>query len=281
MQPKPISFIPTDVFKESLTGYEANYFVSYLVNLFGVELTNNLISRYFIGTSKRWDGATTFWQVDLGGEIRTGKIMLYSPSTGKRVKMPFNHIDWVHNGVKLDEFGLKQCLFGEHLLVDRTKPIAIVESEKTAIIASVYLPDFIWLACGQLQGLSEEKCRVLAGRDVVLFPDLKAFEKWQMKAVELSSIATFTVSSYLEHNASEDEKSEGLDIADYLVKYDWQEFVKPQASIIELHRELTTASEEFVRGELSSDEYGSISGRINRDLILLNADLREFIRMGY
>jgi len=56
--------------------------------------------------------------------------MLYSPTTGKRVKEPFNHITWVHKALKQPDFNLKQCLFGEHLLQDKTKPVAIVESEK-------------------------------------------------------------------------------------------------------------------------------------------------------
>ena len=43
--------------------------------------------------------------------------MLYDPTTGKRVKEPFNHISWVHKVIKQPEFELKQCLFGEHLLL--------------------------------------------------------------------------------------------------------------------------------------------------------------------
>jgi hypothetical protein len=50
--------------------------------------------------------------------------------------------------LKLPAFQLSQCLFGEHLLKDTETPVAIVESEKTAIIASCYYPEFIWLACG-------------------------------------------------------------------------------------------------------------------------------------
>lgn len=37
---------------------------------------------------------------------------------------------------------MKQCLFGEHLLLQYpTKPVAIVESEKSALIASHFMPD--------------------------------------------------------------------------------------------------------------------------------------------
>jgi len=45
---------------------------------------------------------------------------------------------------------MKQCLFGEHLLSDTSatmsaKPVAIVESEKTALVAAMFIPDFVWL----------------------------------------------------------------------------------------------------------------------------------------
>lgn len=56
------------------------------------------------------------------------------------------------------EFNLKQCLYGEHLLKDKTKPIAVGESEKTAVIASAYLPQFIWVATSGASELSIEKC---------------------------------------------------------------------------------------------------------------------------
>ncbi len=145
--------------------------------------------------------------------------------TGKRIKKPFNHISWVHTVLKLQNFNLKQCFFGEHLLHEKHKPVAIVESEKTAIIASIYLPNFIWLAVGSLTNLNKEKCNILKGRSVILFPDLNGFEKWSVKAKEFSHIANFIVSDLLERKANNEEKEQGLDLADYLTRYEYKEFV--------------------------------------------------------
>lgn len=232
---KSVSYIPAEILKASLNPevFGLNNFVKYLINLFGVDVTNKLISTYFIATSKHWNGATVFWQIDTKGKIRTGKIMLYNPVTGKRIKEPFNHIHWVHKALKQPEFELKQCLFGEHLLIDKIMPVAVVESEKTAIIASVYLPQFIWLAAGSLTNLNADKCSILEGRTVTLFPDLQGFDKWNSKAKELSHIAKFTVSDLLERKATEAEKKQGFDLADFLIKFDLKAFALPNPEATE------------------------------------------------
>jgi len=154
--------------------------------------------------------------------------MLYSPTTGKRVKYLEPPVYWVHKALKQPEFELRQCLFGEHLLNDKTKPVAIVESEKTAVIASVYLPQFVWVAVGSLTNLNAEKCSILKGRTVTLFPDLNGFEKWSSKVKELSHLAIFTVSDLLERKATEAEKKQGFDLADYLIKFDYKAFALPE-----------------------------------------------------
>lgn len=227
------SFIPFDVFKASLSAHKKNHFVQFLIYHFGVDIASDLVSRYFIGTSKHWEGSTVFWQIDMQGKVRTGKIMLYKPDTGKRVREPFNHITWAHTLLKQPVFELKQCLFGEHLLIDKTMPVAIVESEKTAIIASAYLPGFIWMAAGSLTNLNAEKCSMLQGRAVTLFPDLNGFDKWRSKSEELSHIATFAVSDLLERKATEAERKQGFDLADYLIKYDYKDFATPNVKEIE------------------------------------------------
>lgn len=223
---KPASLIDRTILSKSLSAYEVNNFTNYLLTLFPIEIVEVLISKYLIGTSKNWEGSTVFWQVDTTGNIKGGKIMLYSSATGKRVKQPYNHITWVHSALKFKDYNLKQCLFGAHLLTEDNKatPCAIVESEKSAIIASAYLPDFIWLACGSLSNLTEEKCKDLTGRNVFLFPDLNCFDRWSERAKALSNITQFEVSDLLEKNANEDEKEKGLDLADYLIRFEYQEF---------------------------------------------------------
>ena len=61
---------------------------------------------------------------------------------------------------------------------------------------------------------------------MVLFPDLKGFEKWNTKAKELSTLASFTVSDLLERKATETEKQQGFDLADYLIKFDYRQFIE-------------------------------------------------------
>ncbi len=222
MQSKRAFFIDKSIFKKSLSDYDKNTFIGYLNGLFGEETTNKIIDTYKIGTSKKWEGSTVFWQIDIEGNVRAGKIMQYD-TNGHRIKKPFNRITWVHKVLNIDNYSLKQCLFGEHLIKGNDLPIAVVESEKTACIASIYLPQFIWLACGQLNGLNPEKCESLRGRTVFLFPDLKGFDKWQKKANELQSQlqgTRFLVSDYLERNANPDDLNEGYDLADYLINFD-------------------------------------------------------------
>jgi len=229
---KSVSYIPVDIFKQSLQSYDANHLVTFLIPIFGFAVTNQLIGRYFLGTSKHWQGATVFWQLDQLGKVRTGKVMLYDPSTGKRVKVPSNRITWAHTILNLPDFNLRQCLFGEHLLKDNTKPVAVVESEKTAVIASVYFPQYVWLASSGADGLSKEKCETLNrhGQRVILFPDISkpqngketTFEKWTRIASKY--LLRFSVFNLLELKATEAERKQGLDIADYLVKFDYKDF---------------------------------------------------------
>jgi len=91
------------------------------------------------------------------------------------------------------------------------------------------LPNFIWLAVGSLTNLNIEKCKALAGRKVVLFPDGNGFEKWKAKAAEIQKAmpgTRFDVSDLLERNATETERQSGLDLVDFLIKFDLETFTQ-------------------------------------------------------
>ncbi|MDB4922245.1 DUF6371 domain-containing protein [Mucilaginibacter sp.] len=95
--------------------------------------------------------------------------------------------------------------------------MAIVESEKTAIIVSDYYLNYIWLAAGSLEGLTPGKCRVLQDRTVKLYPDVNDYAKWHVKARYLNNLipaATFIVDETLLHLASPKDLERGVYIAD-------------------------------------------------------------------
>jgi len=226
-KPQP-SFIDMELLKKSLSNYGQNQFAQWLAGVVGEEKAGEAIERYFVGTSK--NGGTCFWQIDLQGKIRAGKIIVYGKDGHRRkdVKPP---VQWVHSVLKLPNFNLSQCLFGEHLLRDTTKMVAIVESEKSAVIASCYLPDYIWLACGGSEGLNQDKCKCMEGRTVILFPDAGCFDKWSAKAKELSKTCTVSVSSLIEENATNEEIKAGFDIVDYLVRFSLSDSTKQKSNM--------------------------------------------------
>lgn len=200
---------------------------AWLYTIFPPDEVQWLIQLYNIGTSKHWNGSTIFWQVDKNNIVRAGKIMAYNPATGRRDKGKFT---WVHKLVDMPDYELKQVLFGLHLL-DENKTIAVVESEKTAVVGSMYFPDLVWMACGGLQGLTVDKVKPLKGCKVVLFPDANGFAAWTNKADELRSLIPglrIAVSDFLEVNCTDQQKKEGLDLCDFLLKTPWAELRKQQ-----------------------------------------------------
>ena len=107
---------------------------------------------------------------------------------------------------------LTQCLFGEHLLAKHPDAkVALVESEKTAVIAAGILPKYIWLATG---GKFQFNARlsVLKGRTIIAFPDVDGYDLWRRKAAEMRELQ-ITVSDLLERVATPEDKKNHIDIA--------------------------------------------------------------------
>ena len=219
-QDQPTSYIDKTLMKRTLSNYSINPLFIFLAGIMGKEETDRIFQLYKVGTSKKWNGATVFWQIDWHGRVRSGKIMLYNSSNGHRVKEPHSYVSWVHSELHLENFNMKQCLFGEHLLPQYpSKPVAIVESEKSALIATHFMPDFIWLATGGIHGcFKEESVKVLKNRSVMLCPDLGAFDAWKAKIPMLVAVCSkVVVSEHLEFVSTEEQRKSGFDIADFLL----------------------------------------------------------------
>jgi len=171
--PLPPSFVPPEIVEKTFFEFRRNPFFLYMVKLFGSEKAYELQEMYNIGTAK--NGGTIFWQQDKDGNFRTGKVFYYD-NKGKRRK---DRPSWfLHR--KIDpEFNLQQVLFGEHLTPDAQR-IALVESEKTAILMSAFHPSITWVAAGGAQMLNLDRLGRLPRLDEV-YPDAGQFDLWRQK----------------------------------------------------------------------------------------------------
>lgn len=205
-QPRPTYIDNETIFKPSVTATMShnNNLVDYLKTVFDAATVNQMVRDYYIGTSKHFGGAATvFYQVDRYGKIHRGKVMQYNPTNGKRIKEPFPMFTTVHKLMNLGDNLPPQCLFGEHLLPDfPDMAVTIVESEKTAIIASGVFNDCITLACGGCSNLTPKMCEPLRGRDVILLPDNGKFDEWGEKGKQMRRLfGRLRIAAIMEHEA--------------------------------------------------------------------------------
>ncbi|OUS10452.1 hypothetical protein A9Q93_12930 [Nonlabens dokdonensis] len=230
LPPAPKDYLNTSLISKYANSYSNNNFISFLCKIFEKPVVKKIILRYLLGSiNKPWKDSIIFWEIDNKGILRYGKIMTYHSHNGKRVKEPYNHVGSFHKVYhgKDRNYNYDRCLFGLHLInEDFSKPIAIVESEKTAIIMSEIDPKYIWLACGSINGINEHMFNPISHRKIILFPDLSlpndkgktALDYWTEKANKLIKLGfKITVSTFLYVLADPKEKEIGFDIADYYI----------------------------------------------------------------
>ncbi|MDD4429550.1 MAG: DUF6371 domain-containing protein [Paludibacter sp.] len=264
---KPVYF-NFEAFKRTLRPehYENNIFIQ---NLFGrvqfpfdpADVTR-VIELYRLGTVSAGyrSGAVTFPFIDIDGNVRAVQVKQFDEAnhtTGTDflhsiLAKYYNDIgkqlpEWLEAYMSQDK--KVSCLFGEHLLNKfPSNRIALVEAPKTAIYGTLYFglpetPDqYLWIAVYNKSSFSLDKVKPLQGRFVDVFPDLSkdggTFREWEAKAKEFERMlpgTQFKMYDFLEHEALEEDRVNGEDIADYLTKLDWRSFrsrkVKREAEV--------------------------------------------------
>ncbi len=127
------------------------------------ELTRpTILSEWRVGLTN--DGAVLFWYEDQNGRFRNAKKIWYDPNGWNRLRDKRRPPHFLYKGNPVPLYGEWQLTPTEH------RPFALFESEKTAIVASVHLPQYVCLAVGGHELKSEQKARVLRGRTgIILF----------------------------------------------------------------------------------------------------------------
>lgn len=186
----------------------------HLAALFGDDRVSEMNKDYMIGVYK--NRMSIFWQMDEKGVVHTGKIMQYDPETGHNTGI----FRWMHKEIGRPEFVLKQCLYGAHLLkgLELTRTILLVESYKNTHFVRCLTSFFVVVSTDNKGGFTAERCKPLKGRTVIVLPDCGAYDDWEKKARYISREVgcSMRMSTFLEERATEEQKAEGYDIADWI-----------------------------------------------------------------
>lgn len=153
-------YIETKIVEQTLNSQIENNLLKYMRANYPKTKVDEAKRRYFIGTYS--DGGTCFWEINKENNVQKLKVSYYNLN-GKRTdkyKVPYKNED-----------GYYSSLFGGHL-ISKNKPIILVESEKTAIISSILLPKYTWLAYSGVNGLTNDKCLPLVGHSIIILPDM-------------------------------------------------------------------------------------------------------------
>ena len=157
-------FIPETVIWKDYGSEPENNLLTYLRMNYPKDRVDDVKESYILGTSE--DGGAIFWQINKDCKVQKAKISYYDRN-GKRTnkfKAPYKNED-----------GYFSCLYGEHLLIPSLKlngTVILVESEKTALVGDIVLPNYVWLAYGGLNGLTDQKMDCLEGFNVLMIPDI-------------------------------------------------------------------------------------------------------------
>ena len=222
IMPAPPCTIPDEYVIRSLRYDLRSHLLQWMSTFIDPLIIEGLIEEYALGITR--SGDIIYYQIDRDFRCRTGKIMKYDPATGHRIKDPTapGKVNWVHSILKQRkllpaDWTLSQCLFGEHLLSRYPdNKVMLVESEKTALIACAFMPQFNWLATGGKSNLGGDRLDVLRDREVIAFPDLDAVEHWTQK---LSAYPNIRISTLIRDAAANGTLPSNADIADWIISY--------------------------------------------------------------
>lgn len=187
---KPAAMVRDGLIQE--TSAETSALHVALINIGGQAMASHL-RQWNIGTDG--EGWTLFHMIDAKGQHRTTKGIPYDKA-GKRLEFT-NKPDArfaivMPSGAYVNlskDKGYRRCMFGEQWMqpgmamidhrgdkprqctYDATTPIVLVESEKTAVLASFMMPQWIWLASGGAKAITKEIASPLRDRVVLIMFD--------------------------------------------------------------------------------------------------------------
>ena len=236
--------IPSMTMVEACRADDFDFFAPFIAaGKLTVEQMQHACQRYYLGKTK--SGQPIFWMIDdmltpIDAHIGSSAWM----STLLKAREPL-----------IASWQVTHCLFGLHLLSPpkffaeqsgksergganrglrsaegrllpsgrkNKRTVAIVESEKSAVILSELFPEYLWMATGYLANLNEMVFLPLKGHHVVCFPATDptgdTYLLWLSVATEARKYdLDITVSRFLEDHATPEQKAREIDLVDFII----------------------------------------------------------------
>lgn len=173
--------------------------------------------QYRLGKSK--SGKTIFWMIDECGIVRDGLLGDAWVSSLLKAREP----------ELLKYWRVQHCLFGLHLTAFTSKAVAIVESQRSAVILSEIFPENIWLATMSNSCFSIDLLIPLKGRKVKVFPNTDETMANYCCWNDICDLARrnyrldIECSAYLEDQATPAQKHRHIDLVDFLYEHEFHE----------------------------------------------------------
>ena len=202
-----------------------NALTDLLLRLYPETAVLQAVDRYCIGFDSFVNGAMEqpiiFWQINEKCNIINGKRIQYK-FDGHRDKKIAPRIMYPMNPT---------TLFGLHLqpmVTDRG--VGVVESEKTALIMSIEMPEMVWMAVGGLNNFNEITLNPLRMNRITAYPDLDitidrkthrsaSWAEWNRTAIALQRKGwRISTSTFIEDRASSLDRMNKLDISDFVLR---------------------------------------------------------------
>lgn len=181
--PQPPVYVDMTIVEKRATCGKYSMLYQFLCRYFNPDEVRRIFKLYLVGGI--YDGWCAFPLINADGHCVDIHYQAYDKN-GHRWKEGGQ--TWELARQKKSDRRAPWCLFGEHLINARPDaPIGIVESEKTALIASLYMPDYVWLATVGLVRLKAETCAAVMEREIYLFPDADGIQAWKEKAEKMKA----------------------------------------------------------------------------------------------
>ena len=205
-------FLPTMRMVDACRADDFDFFQPFIdAGRLTAEQMHRAAARYHLGKTR--SGKPLFWMID----ERQDPLDAHIASDG-----------WLSTMLKTRQPLLRRwcpihCLFGQHLLSTlRSTPIAIVESEASAVVLSELFPDVLWMVDATVEHLDVALFAPLRGRTVTLYPNTDPSFSTYLFFLDLAESIRgrydlhVSVASILEEHATPAQKERCIDLLEFL-----------------------------------------------------------------